>query len=77
MEEMIESCIPFMLEDGSCKSGEDARNALLKVIPNLKRWKSSQISSELRKNQINGVSLSFAGKLLLYAVVYENIYKFY
>ena len=42
MEEMIESCIPFMLEDGSCKSGEDARNALLKVIPNLKRWKSSE-----------------------------------
>lgn len=40
MEEMIESCIPFMLEDGSCKSREEARNALLKVIPNLKRWRS-------------------------------------
>lgn len=42
MEAMIESCIPFMLEDESCKSEEEARNALLKVIPNLKRWKSSE-----------------------------------
>lgn len=44
MEEMIESCIPFMLEDGSCKSEEEARNALLKVIPNLKRWKTEKKS---------------------------------
>ena len=41
MEEMIESCIPFMLEDGSCKTQEEARSALLNVIPNLKRWKTA------------------------------------
>lgn len=41
LEEMIESCIPFMLEDGSCKSEEEARDALLKVLPYLKRWKKA------------------------------------
>ncbi len=39
MEEMIESCIPFMLEDGECKTEEEARKILLNQIPNLKRWK--------------------------------------
>ncbi|HBH94558.1 MAG TPA: transcriptional regulator [Ruminococcaceae bacterium] len=41
LEEMIESCIPFMMEDGSCKSEEEARSSLLKVLPNLKRWKQT------------------------------------
>lgn len=39
MEEMIESCIPFMIEDGECKTAEEARDMLKKVIPSLKRWK--------------------------------------
>lgn len=39
MEEMIESCIPFWLNDDDCKTEEDARNKMLNIFPNLKRWK--------------------------------------
>ncbi len=39
MEEMIESCIPFWLNDDDCKTEEDARNKMMKIFPNLKRWK--------------------------------------
>lgn len=39
MEEMIESCIPFWLND-DCKTEEEARNKMKKLFPNLKRWKS-------------------------------------
>lgn len=38
MEEMIESCIPFMLEGGECKTPEEARELLGAVIPTLRRW---------------------------------------
>ena len=38
MEEMIESCIPFWLND-DCKTEEDARNKMKKLFPKLKRWK--------------------------------------
>lgn len=38
MEEMIESCIPFLIKDGECKDKEEARSKLMEVIPNLKRW---------------------------------------
>lgn len=41
MEEMIESCIPFMTDDGSM-TAEEARKELYKVIPNLKRWKTAK-----------------------------------
>lgn len=40
MEEMIESCIPFWLNDTDCKTAEDARRKMLTVFPNLKRWKA-------------------------------------
>ena len=36
MEEMIESCIPFWLNDDDCKTEEDARNKMLNIFPNLK-----------------------------------------
>ena len=39
MEEKIESCIPFLIEDGECETEEQAREQLMKIIPNLKRWK--------------------------------------
>ena len=39
LEEMIESCIPFLIEDGTC-ADEDAARAMLKEhLPLLKRWK--------------------------------------
>ena len=39
MEEMIESCIPFMLEGGECKTQKEARDLLYTIMPTLKRWK--------------------------------------
>ncbi len=39
MEEMIESCIPFELNDSDCPDEETARKRLMEVIPTLKRWK--------------------------------------
>lgn len=41
MEEMIESCIPFWLNDDDCKTEEDARNKMMNIFPKLKRWKNS------------------------------------
>lgn len=38
MEEMIESCIPFMIKDGECKDEETARAKMMEFMPNLKRW---------------------------------------
>ena len=39
LEEMVESCIPFMLEDGECKTEEEARERLMKELPKLNRWR--------------------------------------
>ena len=39
MEEMIESCIPFWLEEEDCKTEEEARNKMREFFPTLKRWK--------------------------------------
>ena len=38
MEEMIESCIPFMIKDGDCADEETARAIMMEFLPNLKRW---------------------------------------
>ncbi len=38
MEEMIEICIPFVLEAGEYKSPEEARSAMRTFFPTLKRW---------------------------------------
>ena len=39
LEEMVESCIPFMLEGGECKTAEEAREKLMKELPKLNRWR--------------------------------------
>ncbi|WMJ21939.1 zinc ribbon domain-containing protein [Paludicola sp. MB14-C6] len=38
MEEMIESCIPFMIEDNPAMTAEQARAILNEQMPQLKRW---------------------------------------
>ena len=40
MEEMIESCIPFWVGGGRCKTPEEAREQMRKLFPTLKRWKN-------------------------------------
>ena len=37
MEQMLESCIPFMVEGGM--SAEEARRILSEQLPQLKRWR--------------------------------------
>ena len=39
MEEMIESCVPFMAGGASGFTAEQARELLQKTLPQLKRWK--------------------------------------
>ena len=39
MEEMIESCVPFMAGGESGFTAEQARELLQKTLPQLKRWK--------------------------------------
>ncbi|MDT8716221.1 zinc ribbon domain-containing protein [Clostridium sp. 19966] len=41
IEQMVESCIPFMIKDGECSDEETARSLLMEFIPNLKRWKKN------------------------------------
>ena len=41
MDEMIESCIPFMVEGGVCPDNESARKMLSEFLPTLKRWKTA------------------------------------
>lgn len=40
LEEMIESCIPFWVEDGEARTPEEAREKMRKLFPTLKRWKN-------------------------------------
>ncbi len=39
MEEMIESCIPFVSKGNPWPDEKTARNAMLEMFPQLKRWK--------------------------------------
>lgn len=39
MEEMIETCIPFSLENGVYPDAESARNGMMSYFPTMKRWK--------------------------------------
>ena len=44
LEEMIESCVPYMIKseknpDGICPDTESARKMLQEHLPTLKRWK--------------------------------------
>ncbi len=38
MEEMIEICVPHMVEGGSAKSEDEARKMMGEWFPKLKRW---------------------------------------
>lgn len=38
MEEMIECCIKYCLEDGTYPDAETARNSMMEFFPKLKRW---------------------------------------
>lgn len=40
LEQMVESSIPFVLEDKVFPDAETARAALLELYPKLKRWQS-------------------------------------
>ena len=39
LEEMIETCAPFMVEAGKCQDVDSARKMLAEYLPNFKRWK--------------------------------------
>lgn len=41
MEEMIECCVPFMVQDGTCKTEDEARKMLTQYLPTLKRWRTN------------------------------------
>jgi hypothetical protein len=41
MDQMIESCIPFMIKDGQCSDEETARVKMMEFMPNLKRWRKN------------------------------------
>lgn len=38
MEEMIEACAPFLVEAGTAKTAEEAREQMMGYFPKLKRW---------------------------------------
>lgn len=38
LEEMIESCIPFRINDTDCPDAETARSQMRRDFPRLKRW---------------------------------------
>jgi len=40
LEEMIETCIPHMVEGGACPDADSARKMLYEYLPALKRWKN-------------------------------------
>ncbi|WP_167958738.1 zinc ribbon domain-containing protein [Anaerosporobacter faecicola] len=42
LEEMIESCAPFMVQEGDCKTIEEAKEMLKEYLPTLKRWRNTR-----------------------------------
>ena len=38
LEQMIETCVPFVVEAGDAKSPEEAQALLQEYMPQLKRW---------------------------------------
>jgi len=38
MEQMVEACIPFVIEAGVFKTADEARADMLQSYPKLKRW---------------------------------------
>jgi len=41
LEEMIETCAPFLVEAGECPDTETAKKMLAEHLPTLKRWRSA------------------------------------
>jgi hypothetical protein len=41
MDEMIELCVPHVVEANSCMSEEEARKMMQEFFPTLKRWRSA------------------------------------
>ena len=41
LEEMIETCVPFVVEAGECPDEASARKMLQEFLPTLKRWKTA------------------------------------
>ena len=41
MEEMIESCIPFKINETDSPDAESARKQMMKYFPSLKRWRKN------------------------------------
>lgn len=39
MEEMIDLCVPYMVQADPTMTGETARKIMSETLPNLKRWK--------------------------------------
>jgi hypothetical protein len=39
MEQMIETCVPFVSKGNPYPDEDTARKAMLEIFPNLKRWK--------------------------------------
>jgi len=46
LEEMIESCIPYLIEDGTFPDSHSARKMLEEHMPELKRWKNKYQRAE-------------------------------
>lgn len=43
LDEMIASCIPFLVKDGVCPDSDSAKKMLSEFLPTLKRWKTQHI----------------------------------
>ena len=41
MDDMIDVCVPFLVEGGEFPDEAAARKALLETLPKLKRWKTA------------------------------------
>lgn len=39
MEEMIDFCVPYMVENNPSMTKEEARDGMMKFFPSLKRWR--------------------------------------
>ena len=39
LEEMINVCVPYLIEDGTCPDEASAKKMLQEYMPELKRWK--------------------------------------
>lgn len=43
LEEMVETCVPFMMEDNKELTKKEATNQLMAFLPTLKRWNTANV----------------------------------